>query len=275
MRRRLAGTERGRQRDRGRIALTNAGRWIAWLALACFVVLSGRVAQCADMELPGTWAELKVLSDSATFPLVGGLGRTTTLLQRLTVVQTGASLMIQSTYCAADFDNGPALTTTIDPAFIRSLAPVTVEASLDPTATPTRFAQSWSTELHGVRLDDPERDPLPTSASDSRVFDQDGDGKPGLTVHARALGAITGDVYVVERLRTRLEGEVVSPDRIEGRVEGTVEQVILGATNALFLGSIVSRPDRVSAHSHFVLQRVDPAWTCQDILAHRSTLFGG
>jgi hypothetical protein len=253
-----------------------APRTCAALLIGVFLVLAVTVpVRTADLDLSGTWAELKVLSDSATFPLVGGLGRTTTLVQRLAVVQTGAALMIQSTYCAADFDNGPALATTIDPAFIRSLAPVTVEASLDPTTTPSRFAQSWSTELHGVRLDHPETDPLPTSAGDPRVFDQDGDGKPGITVHACALGAITGDVYVVERLRTRLNGEVVSPDRIEGRVEGTVEQVILGATNALFLGSIVSRPDPVSTHSFFVLQRVNPAWTCQDIPAHRSTLFGG
>ncbi len=227
------------------------------------------------MDLSGAWAGRKVLSDSVTFPLVGDLTRTTTLVQRLMIEQTGNALTISGTYCAADFDNGPPLTTTIDPAFVRSLDAVSVAASLDASSTPTRFAQSWSTELHGVRLDHPETDPLPTSASDPRVFDQDGDGRPGITVHACALGAITGDVYVVERLRTRLEGEVVNPDWIEGRIEGTVEQVVLRATNALFLGAIVSHPDPVSAHSYFVLQRIEPAWTCEEIVDHRASLFGG
>jgi hypothetical protein len=247
--------------------------WLAWLALACLAI-SGGPAQCADVDLSGVWAGLKVLSDSATFPLVGGLARTTTLVQRLTVTQTGNALEISSTYCTANFDNGPALTTTIDPAFVRSLDAVTARASLDASGTPARFAQAWSVEVHGVRLDSPETDPLPTSASDPRVFDQDGDGKPGITVHACALGAITGDVYVVERLRTRLEGEVVTPDWIEGRVEGTVEQVILGATSAVFLGSILSHPDPISANSYFILQRIDPAWACEEILLRQASLFG-
>ncbi len=245
-----------------------------WLVLLCVLATSGGPASCAEIDLSGAWAGLKVLSDSVTFPLVGGLVRTTTLVQRLTIAQSGNALTIRGTYCAADFDNGPLLTTTIDPAFVRSLGPVSVAASLDSSSSPTRFAQSWSVELHGVRLDNPASDPLPTSAEDPRVFDQDEDGKPGITVHACALGAVTGDVYVVERLRTRLQGQVVSSDRMEGWVEGTVEQVIVGASNALFLGSIVSRPDPTSAHSHFVLQRVGSAWTCEETFLRRATLFG-
>jgi hypothetical protein len=257
------------------VFLIAARSWVVWLALACLIAVAGAPAQRADTTFSGAWAGLKVLSDSATFPLVGEITRTTTLVQRLTIVQAGTSLTVSGTYCSADFDNGPALTTIIDPAFVRSLGAISVTGSIDALGTPTRFAQSWSTELHGVRLDNPERDLLPTSASDPRVFDQDHDGKPGITVHACALGAITGDVYIIERLRTRLEGQVVSPDRIEGRIEGTVEQVVLGATNALFLGGILSRPDPVSAHSFFVLERVDPVWGCQEILLHRATLFGG
>jgi hypothetical protein len=257
------------------VFLIAARSWVVLLALACLIAVAGAPAQCADAAFSGAWAGLKVLSDSATFPLVGELARTTTLVQRLTIVQAGTSLTVIGTYCAADFDNGPALTTIIDPAFVRSLGAISVTGSIDALGTPTRFAQSWSTELHGVRLVNPETDPLPTSASDPRVFDQDHDGKPGITVHACALGTITGDVYIIERLRTRLEGQVVSPDRIEGRIEGTVEQVVLGATNALFLGGILSRPDPVSAHSFFVLERVDPVWGCQEILLHRVTLFGG
>ncbi len=248
---------------------------MAWLVLVCLTAVSGGPGKCADVELSGTWAGLKVLSDSATFPLVGKLTRTTTLVQRLTIAQASDSLAISGTYCAADFDNGPALTTAIDPETLASIGGVVVQASIGGPDAPAHFVQSWSTELHGVRLDDPERDSLPTSASDPRVFDQDGDGNPGITVHACALGAITGDVYVIERLRTRLEGEVVSPDRIEGQVEGTVEQVIIGTTNPLFLGAIVSRPDPISAHSYFVLQRVDPTWTCEEILLRRATLVGG
>ncbi len=247
--------------------------WCACLCFAALLTFSVLPPLCAGLDLAGTWAELRVLSDSVVFPLVGGLSRTTSLVQRVTVEQTGDALRIAATYCAATFDNGSALTTTINPTFVRSLPAVASQGSLDPFALPVTFAQSWTTELHGVRLEHPETDPLPTDPNDPRVFDQDGDGKPGITVHACALGVITGDVYVIERLRTRIEGQVASSDRIEGQVEGTVEQVILGASNALFLGSIVSRPDPVSSHSRFVLQRMDPAWTCDEILSHSAALF--
>jgi hypothetical protein len=247
---------------------------VLWLGLACFIATAGEPDVPPEAGLSGTWAQLKVLSDSVTFPLVGELARTSTLLQRVTIAQLGDSLSLAAAYCSSDFDNGPALTTVVDQAFVSALGVVTAEASVSASGSATRFTQPPSTELHGVRLENPETDPLPTSADDPRVFDQDGDGKPGITVHACAFGAITGDVYVVERLCTRLEGQVVSPDRIEGRIVGTVEQVILGATNALFLGSILSRPDPVSAHSYFILQRVSPAWVCGDLPLRRADLFG-
>ena len=157
---------------------------------------------------------------------------------------------------------------------MRSLDAVLAQANVAESENPMRFVQSWTIELHGVELDNPESDPLPTAANDPRVFDQDGDGKPGITVEARAFGFISGDVYMIERLRIRLDGEVVSLDWIEGQIEGTVEQVIIGASNRLFLGLIQSRPDPVSTHSFFILKRIDPAWTCEDILAHREELFG-
>ncbi len=244
--------------------------WRPVLLLALIAVPS----LSAAADLSGTWAEIKLLHDTVTYPLVGQLERTTTLICRVSVTQCGASLAIAATYCDAIFDNGSVLTTEIDPAFVCSLPAVVSSATVDSASAPREFAQPWTTELHGVRLEHPDSDPLPTSAADPRVVDQDTDGHPGITVHATALGVITGDVYVIQRLRIRLEGRLVSADRIEGEVEGTVEQVILGASNALFLGSIVSRPEAALERNLFVLQRVDAESSRDDILAQRLALFG-
>lgn len=252
-----------------------ARAWLgALLALLALCAAQPCPASAAEESLAGTWAMLCVLSDTVTFPLVGELARTSTLLRRVTIAANVHLLTLTTSYCSVAFDNGPALSTAVDPSFPRSLAPTLVTATLDPSGGGTDFTQSWSTELHGVRLEHPESDPLPTSSGDPRVIDQDGDGKPGITVHACALGVVIGDVYVVQRLRTRLAGRVVTPDRIEGRVEGSVEQVILGATNALFVGAVVSRPDPVASRSYFVLQRVEPDAACDDLVACRGQLFG-
>ena len=259
---------------RCRVARLNAAWVIAALLAGCFVY----VPQAAGSEEPnfsGAWAEIQVLSEFAKLPLVGEAARTSTVILRVSIEQTGSSLGMRWTYCATDIDNGSAIASTVIPdAFLASLGEAAAEASIDASATPARFVQPWTTEVRGARLEDPEHDPLPTQADDARVVDQDGDGKPGLTVHVSALGIFRGDVYVIMRVRTRLVGTLVSPGRIEGLVEWTTEQVTLTATSPLFAGALPSRPDPVSEHSFFVLVRIDPVWTCADILAHRVEVFG-
>lgn len=244
--------------------------------LVLFAVECAAAGSMADLS--GVWAERLVLSEFATLPLVGELPRTSTITLRVVIEPTPAGLLLRQTYCATDIVSGSGLSsamasTTIPEAFLASLGEVAASATLEPSESLPRFDQPGVTEIRGARLDDPNADPLPTAADDPRVIDQDGDGKPGLTVHVSALGILTGDVYVVQRVRTRLVGTLVSPDRIEGLVEWSTEQVTLGATNPLFLGTLPSRPDPVAENSSFVLVRMDPAWGCAEILEERDALF--
>jgi hypothetical protein len=128
--------------------------------------------------------------------------------------------------------------------------------------------------VKGVRLENPESDPLPTSADDPRVFDQDGDGNPGVTVHVEVMGLIGGDIYVVQRDRTRLSGVVTSDVAIDGLVEWTSEQSVLGASNAFLLGGTAVRPDPDLSHSYFRARRVEGHVTCADLADVAEALFG-
>jgi hypothetical protein len=261
--------------ERQTLSRARSLRILLFLAASSALVLGLAAAASAPVDVSGTWAEMQVYREFATLPLVGEAARTSTVLLLVTMEQTGSSLIMRETYCSTKIDNGTAIaSTTIPTSFLRSLAQTAKPASLDASETTTRFTQPWYTEVRGARLDDPERDALPTQADDPRVFDQDGDGKPGLTVHVSALVIFTGDVYVVQRVRYRLEGVVVTPDRIEGLIEWTTEQITLGTTSSLFEGELPSRPDPVAAHSFFVLQRIDPSWDCKAILAHRDAIFG-
>ncbi len=258
-----------------------ATMWRRGLVLCVLAIaVAGARAQRASsvgLDLSGTWVEWQVLSEFATLPLVGEVVRTSTVTMRVTLDQVGDALDVRWTYCASEIDNGSAIASTLIPeAFLASLGEVRTVARLDLGVSPVRFAQPWTTEARGCRLEDPETDPLPTSLDDPRVIDQDGDGKPGLTVQVSALGLVEGEVYVVQRVRTRLTGTVISADRIEGLVEWTTEQVTLAASNPVFLGTIPSRPDPVLENSAFVLVRIDPAWTCAEIVDRRTELlFGG
>ncbi len=259
---------------RGSAAACPVGRML-FAATLVVAVAAGAQGASVPLDLSGTWAEMQVLSEFAALPLVGEVARSSTIVLRVTIKQDGSTLTQLWTYCATEIDNGSAIASTVIPdAFLVSLGEVAAGATLDASVSPARFEQPWTTEVRGATLDDPERDALPTRADDARVVDQDGDGKPGLTARVSALGVFSGEVYIVQRVRTRLIGTLVSADRIEGLVEWSTEQVTLGASNLLFLGTLPSRPDPATENSTFVLTRIDPAWTCADILAHRAALFG-
>jgi hypothetical protein len=229
-------------------------------------------AHAAIPDVSGTWTERQILSEFAVLPLVGEVPRTSTTILRVTVEQSASALVLRATYCASSIDNGsPLAATTIPDAFLVSLGEIVIAASIDESG---QFVQPWATEVRGARLAAPETDPLPTRADDPRVIDQDGDGKPGLTVHVSALGFISGDVYVVQRIRTRCIGVLVALGRIQGTFECTSEQVVLSATSSIFESELPSRPNPEMDKSTFVLVRIDPSWSCAKVLAERANLFG-
>jgi hypothetical protein len=220
----------------------------------------------AAIDLSGTWAERQIHSEIDTLPIVGRVTSTSTTFLRVTIEQKGTSLLLRETYCSAKVDTRTAIASTvIPPAFLLSLGEIERPASLDLSGPTIQFVSPWFTEVRGARLADPENDPLPTRPDDPRVFDQDGDGKPGLTVRLRVLGIVSGEAYVVQRVRYRMRGTVVTPDRIEGRIEWKNEQITIGATSTLFEANTSGEPNPDPEKSTFVFQRIAPAVGCAGI----------
>jgi hypothetical protein len=215
------------------------------------------------IDLSGTWAHMQVYSQYATFPLVGRVRNVTTVILRVQAEQTGSTVIMHDTYCSTTIDNGTILASTVIPdAFLASLAANPRIAALEQTEDGVRFVQEWYTEIRGARLDDPEREPLPTDAEDPRVFDQDGDGKPGMTVKSKIIGLISGETYVVQRVHYRLIGTVIDPDTIEGLIEWTNEQITIGASSSFFASDIKPSVDPVPENSAFIARRIDPEMDC-------------
>jgi len=111
------------------------------------------------------------------------------------------------------------------------------------------FIDLWGAE--GIGLDDP----MPMSADDERVVDQDGDGEPGVSLTVTAAdGSPICDVQVVQRTRIQFNGQVVSARRIEGDVDVLSAKTVLAASSPLCGGGeIASNRGR----TFFKLVRVD------------------
>ncbi len=250
-----------------RVVVTGAG---------ALMVLASLAACWADVppDVGGTWIMLQVTTDIVDYPVVGRRVRETYLVLLLQVEQSGTQLSVREMHCLAHVDAGTALVRTeIPEAFLQSLNGLERSAVLRQATGEWRFSLPWGSAVHGARLDDPQ-DPLPTDPGDSRVADDDGDGRPGVTVSVSILGFLSGEVYAVQRLRKHLEGSLVSPDRIEGLITWSNEQVVLAATNPLLMasGDAVVHPDR--ERSYFVALRVDDAFSCEELRSSWRSRFG-
>ncbi len=226
----------------------------------------------AGLDLSGTWAQLDVRSALATVPLAGQVTRSTTSLFRAELVQAGAEVAVTLQLCALSSDSGTDLVQTVFPdALVASIGPQSFTAGLAEQGGGVRYLEPRHVDVRGCHLVDEENDALPVTPDDPRVYDQDGDGRPGLTV--RIVGVVNGEVYVVQRLATRATGAVLSADRLEGLVEWSDEQQHLGTDNQLLKDPTPSSPDPQVEHSYFRMVRLPAGDDCAAIVARRDQLF--
>lgn len=237
--------------------------------LLILAFLLGSVPAKADLpELPnlqGTWALYQVIAEYWEVPLLGERLRRVLQVARLRIEQDGEKLVLWSEeVCSMVFDMGTALVQiSVLPEFVRSVQVGPIPARIEREEGGFVLVVPSYTVLNGVRLADP-LDPLPAQAEDPRVLDPDGDGKPGFTVRVRVLGLLSGESYVVQRIRQEYRGRILSPDLVRGEVLWQDEQVTLGASSPFFLISGKGRP--APDHAFFVLHRLQGGESCAEIL---------
>lgn len=144
------------------------------------------------------------------------------------------------------------VTTDLPESTYRAVPPSTVErVTIDDTGL---YEQTNHIQLWGLRdLPDPFLTPLPADKDEAtqaphadRIYDMDEDGHPGVT--SIVTGAVTGEVYVVQRKTVRTSGVVLGPDHALGLAKNTNELVQLGNSNPIIFdrqseGSSGPHPD--------------------------------
>jgi hypothetical protein len=195
-------------------------------------------------------------------PILGELRTRSRSLLRVEVTDTPTGPVARQRVCTSEvLDRAGLARTILTPAFVQAIPDRTyplvlgtdgsVHADLGVEAT------GWTGE--GA---------LPTDASDPRVRDMDGDGRPGATVLVEVAPFGTGDVQFVHRGHSLLTGRRAGPDTIEGSVTvELLEQQTIGASPRILGGTLRTTPD--PAHSHFVMRRTTPATACTPAAAGR------
>jgi hypothetical protein len=128
--------------------------------------------------------------------------------------------------------------------------------------------------LWGVKdLVDLQKDPLPEDAGDKHVFDQDGDGKPGVTIEV--IKPFPFERYMVRRAIWSLgEGQLQKDGlTINGEVKSfSIEEKAIGASEGMPVqpSTIEQATDKPST---FILKRISDSSTCDYVRQASEVLF--
>lgn len=239
-------------------------------------VLSGVTSSQAQAQpnLSGQWARLEVTTALSKVPVLGDLTAETRAWTIVTLEHRGDRLTVKEQLCALDNQTlGGVVKTIFPPAFLAAVSGLPRTARLEASPAGLRYRETRPLHIKGATLVNPETDPLPRGLEDPRVEDTDGDGQPGLTV--RIEGFVEGDVYVVQRDRSELRGEVHSSgQQIKGLIRWSVEQSVIGASREMLASTPDSRPHPEAKRSYFRMRRIPNQARCADVLQRRRQLFG-
>ena len=190
------------------------------------------------------------------------------------MTQTGDAVTLSAAYCDHYSEDPDGLVKALIPVAYRdSLAPVTRAGTFAEGPSGRRLLIDSLTEIAGADLADPA-EALPTDPTDARLVDQDMDSKPGMTI--QLTGFVDGEVYVVERKITALDGVAVSADRIEGLMSFSSEQSLLGSDPADLQQQVAASqrlPDPETCNSYFRMVRVADTMDCATLRAQGAALF--
>ncbi len=218
--------------------------------------------------LPGRYAHYDVVayesSDMKT--LIVSFGFTD-----LTVVD--GVLNATESFCHADHRSDQPIESSISDTATAAIKPPTTPVTLTVSDGLIRIQRPETPTGIGIRFEDPANDVLPTDPADPRVVDDDGDGKPGVTVRIKVTEDFQGELYIARR--ERFAYDVVRQDdgSLTGEVTDQSEQLIVGASDPLFITRAEWKQVPDLSKSPIILKPVDADWDCQRLMTERPDLF--
>ena len=214
----------------------------------------------AEPDMTGRWVVAQLTTTAAKVPVIGEINARTRMVALHDLAQEGDRVRGDGVLCRLDIDSGSSFVDTKLPeAFKNSLPRPRIDAVIERGDDGTRFRTGRALVVVGAKLEKPD-EALPTSPRDPRVFDQDGDGKPGVTIVIE--GIVSGKIYVAQRSWTRLAGKRHGDGSLSGTVYFDNEQAILGTTSSMLDDPPSQRP--VPAKSWFKMVRVPKGTSCAD-----------
>jgi hypothetical protein len=197
------------------------------------------------------------------------------------VVQTGDAVTFTGEYCDRIQHDDPQNPAKVVIADSWRLTPSVFQRSgtfaPDLAGVATLVMPSY-VEVFGARLTDQACEILPVDPADPRMFDDDNDGYPGISV--QLTGLISGALRSVQRQSTALTGVVVAENRIEGGMAYLSDQSVVDSDplviKTLYAGSTAFADPAVCASTFVMIKVPDDAVPvdCEWVRANEMALLG-
>jgi len=203
---------------------------------------------------------------AARFPILGKTRTTWASVALAHLRRDGDTLRQEHRLCDVRFESGLPLVQMVMPPPMRDSlvrAPYTVEIARDP-AGGWSYRADLGYEHVGYKPATAD-DPPPKRGSDPAIFDSDGDGKPGATLHLEVPVLDPFELYVVQRGHAVLDGQILEGGRVEGALSAELEQVVIGSDPYFLKRNPKLEPE--PGLSSFVLVPVAEDSTCETLLA--------
>jgi hypothetical protein len=147
--------------------------------------------------------------------------------------------------------------------FIAALANHAYPIHLDKDAQGWRYRADLGLERIGYQRTIADGR-LPMQIDDPAVYDWDGDGHPGATLKLSVPLLPDGELYVVQRGHSILNGRITKPGNVDGSIEYKIfEQRVLGAWPGFLNQSPEIVPD--PKESRFAITPLPPGSTCETV----------
>ena len=230
------------------------------------------VTTAFDDQFIGFWGIKAKVDSIQTLPVFGDKGSTNTILSVGQLRRDGmGKLVMDQQECQVTVKSEVAFIMTDVPDKIADTTPMLTGAvQVFGSAGALGFRRDQVAIGIGCNLVEPFNDPLPTDKTDARVFDQDSDTNPGVTVNPQS--PVKGSVYVVQRRKYSYEnGRQVNQNRLTGSIMDRSSQYILDATDNALKSQVPTKP--VDTTSVFEMIRLSSQYTCTRLKQEAATLF--
>lgn len=226
--------------------------------------------QMAPGSLSGTWAQYVETHTIVPVPVFGDKpgGGTSTRLVKRRWLPSEHHYVDTFTRCSNDVFPVMDQKTVVSAETLARIVPASYVSTVDEGGA---WVALDTVDLWGVHdLPDDRETPLPTKDNftaqpDSNwLWDEDDDGRPGVTVFSKGL--VEARLGVCKRTVQTFDGTIVEPDRIQGLVRTSkAESNVVDATISWLRteGSVTPDPDPLA--SWFDMVRVRDGATCDDV----------